>query len=282
MRGLVLAVLLVACKREQPSVKADPTPQKKKSAEIVIHRTIPRVGTRSQVVNKQHTQMDISGFPTGLDGGTGVEISLEDKRTEEVLAVDGKTVRKVRVTYDAHTTSTDVPFGTPTKTTSPVVGHTYVVDATKGATDITDTKGKTPPFNELEVVKRDYDEVGEDDLLSAALPDTPVHVGDTAPALAEAFKANLIRKSKMKLTGDVTARVDKVNNDEVTFAFSGKVSLEEGAAMNMTIPLDGKLVVRTSDGWPLEYSVGGPLTFGSDAGLSGKGSISLSAKRTYF
>jgi hypothetical protein len=273
MRSWPIAVLLLACRREQPGVKRDPTPAKEHQPEIVaIHRAPPRAGMKSTIVKKSRDDMLIKTTSVQT-----TSIAHDEQRTEEVLAVDGSVVSKLRVTYDSQTIDLK-GFGTGPAPTSSVLGRTYVVDSAKGAISVTDAVGKVPALDEEQIVKEDYDAFGLE--LVAVLPETPVKVGDPAPALAEALKPTIWRRARFKYRATIEASVERATTEAVTFAFRGQTTVDQLGMVPMTWDFEGKLIVRTSDGFPIEYSFHGPYTYGDDAG--GTGSRSTSWKRTYF
>lgn len=277
---LALLIGMLACKREQPNVHADPDEKKHvRDDGIVIHRVVPRVGQKSHATMAQKTEVSITGLPTSIPASS-VTIALDEERTEEVLAVDGRVITKMRVTYDSHVTSSTIVAG-PTRTPSPVAGHTYVLEANAAGPIVLDAAGKPPPPTESAQVKRDYESFGKEDELFAALPDTPLHRGDVVPSLSEAIKNKLRGKSALDSKGDLKVRVERADRDEVTFTVSGTITFVTGT-IDMEVPINGELVVRTADGWLKSYDLAGPLTMSTgDAGLSGKGQLSFSGKRTY-
>lgn len=281
MRALFLvAALAFACKREKPVVKADPDEKKHaKTAGITITKVAPRVGSRARVAHTTNTTMALAGMP-GLPSASAMELKERTERTEEVLAVEGSIVTRLRVTYDVHEVMNNVLGSTGAKTPSAVEGNTYVIDATKTGLDITDAKGKPAAHDAKSIIERDYKSIGKEDEISRAIPDVPVRVGDLFPALGSAIKATFTEKALSEMKGDLHVRVEAANNETVTFAVKGTVSVSQ-SMIEVSIPLTGKIAVQVTDGSITEYSFSGPLTMASDAGLSGTGNLAYTSKWTY-
>jgi hypothetical protein len=279
MRALVLVVALTfGCKRASPLVKADPDDKKAKVATIVIRKSAPRVGMRARVKNTTDTTMTVAGMP-GLPASP-FELKERVERTEEILAVEGRIVTRVRVIYDVYDTTNTITGSAPARTPSAVEGNTYVVGVTKTGLEIVDAKGKPPAPDAQLVIERDYRSLGKEEEISGALPDVPIHVGDAAPALASAIKSKLAEKQMSGIKGNLDVRVDAANDESVTFGVKGTLVVAE-PSIDMSIVLTGKISVRVSDGSITEYSFAGPVTLGSDAGLNGTGTFSYVTKWTY-
>lgn len=211
---------------------------------------------------------------TGSDTGPPARSSSEEQRTEEVLAVDDHRVTKVRVTYDPGATKSVAPSA------SILTGHTYVVDSTTGSLGVTyATGGTAPSYGEVELVKRDYDALGY--VLTASLPVSPLHVGDSVPSLAEVFTSRLFPQPPLKFAGAIAAHVEKASEDVVDFVLSGTATVTELGMMPMSWQIEGTLRVDARTGWPIKCSYGGPMVFGFDAGYGGVGAMSTSWTRTY-
>ncbi len=287
MRALLLvAVLACGCKRDSPAVKADPDGKKLvKTSGVVIHRGAPRVGDRARETRKQSMEMSmlIGGSPSSP---MTITMSHDDVRTEEVLAVEGRVVTKLRVTYDSREeTSSSGGSGPPVKKPSPVAGQTYVVAVTKSGVEVVDVHGKKLPVSEAVVVEKDYAAFGKEDEVLAGLPDTPLRVGDPAPSLARAFRDRVGGVKELEPEGEVVVKVDKVTNDEVVFSVRATFVAVRAGTLSMKLPITGTLTVRASDGATIAYEIEAPLTIGSgDAGIamSGTGRMSVSAKRETF
>lgn len=287
MRALLLvAVLACACKRDTPAVKADPDEKKlAKAGGVVIRRGAPRVGDRARETRKQSMEMSMLVGSTPSSPLT-ITMSHDDVRTEQVLAVEGRVITKLRVTYDSREeTSTSVGGGPPVKKPSPVAGQTYVVSLTKSGVEVVDVHGKKLPVAEAVVVEKDYATFGKEDEVLAGLPDTPLRVGDPAPSLARAFRDRVGGVRELEPEGEVVVKVDKATSDEVVFSVKAIFVTAPAATFSMKLPITGTLTVRASDGATIAYEIEAPLTIGSgDAGIAmtGKGRMSVSAKRETF
>jgi hypothetical protein len=287
MRVLLLAaVLTLACKRDKPTVGADPDEKKHaKVSGVVITKAVPRVGLRARDVRAQTTDFRIS-IGAGTAAPTGFQRTDHDERSEQVLAVANGIVTKLRVTYDVRDSTDNVGGGgSGVRRPLPVEGHTYVVEGSGAALDVHDEHGKTVPPTESALVRDDYRNFGREDELTHALPDGPIHVGDKLPELANAMKERLVGKSTLKTVGDVDVRVESANSDHVVFRVKATFAILDGSPMTVTLPLDGTVTVRVSDGWLGEYSFVAPMTMSSgDAAVafSGSGNLTMTAKRSYF
>lgn len=280
MRALAIAFLIasVSCKREE-QVAARPDPAAKKEsrpAAVVISRKAPPIGQRLRV--EKNTDFSFEFLVGATKTATGRKET--STRLEEVLAVDGMRVTKVRVTYEARSFE-EVTSGTKSARPSPVVSKTYLVDTGDAGVAITDDMGKKPPSDELAIVALDYGTLSDDDALTRGIPDTPLRVGDRVPSLETALRERARSQGSPKTPeAEVEVKVDAITATEVVFKIKATFAL---AGTGMTVPMTGTLNVRSADGSISAFAIDGKLEMGDAGALftGGSGTTKLSGKRTY-
>ena len=265
MRALAIVLLIasVSCRREE-KVAARADPEAKKGAvpaAILIHKKTPRVGLRVREEKKLDLNFEFV-IGTTKQSTTKRESST---RLEEVLASDGLRATKLRVTYEAHDQVENLMGSAPALRPSPVVGKTYVVDTADAGVTVTDLAGKRPPPDELAIVESDYRSFADDDVVVRGIPDTPLRVGDPVPSLANALKSRVLGKSATDVESDVVVTVDSFANMGSEVVFKVKATFTMGGA-KMTVPMTGKVHVRTEDGLIAAFVMDGEMKLGGDAG----------------
>lgn len=223
----------------------------------------------------------------------GIELTQKDSvvRKTKVLAVDGKAVTKLEVTYVERAESV-VQNGKEKKGKGAVEGHTYVLTAKDGKIEISDDKGAAVPVEQARFVLRSHKSLGKPDAVLAGLP-TTLKVGDDVPSLAAALEQRMHGQGDDAPTlSDVKVKLASVKDGVATFDLgfamtSTSTSKGKGGSVTQT-KLKGTLEIRTADGLVSSLVLEGPLTLGPDPkapGPKGKASgtgdmkMSFSAKR---
>jgi hypothetical protein len=225
----------------------------------------------------------------------GKDLKLEEvenqKKDEEVLAVDGANITKMKVTYTQDDkTQTENGKAGKTKPTS-INGKTYIVSLKDGKVVIQNDKEKPAPAKEAALVEKDYHAFGKPDPMTGAIPDRSLKDGEEVPELAEALKQEMLSNQR------TTGKDDKVSIDAAKVTFKGKegdvgvfdVSMNmkgDAGLFKMSMPLTGKMSLRVADAWPTTLALDGPINLDlSDkdkaAGVEGTGTLKVTSTFTY-
>lgn len=254
-------------------------------SEITITKKAPKVGDKRSVDHSTDLTMNLAFGPKKIEFSEQ-EIS---KRAEEILALDGETITKERVTYQARkkTKSDNGRTGAPDKTK--LDGRVVIVEYVKGKTVVTADDGKPLDGPSKAAVEKDFKRFGKPDKASAALPTRALKVGDEVKELTDALTAEM----KEDMDGDKQGMVaedakvvlEKADNGIATFKLTMTLRMTKGI-LKGAIPLTGSFVVRASDGVLLETNNAGPMNLDiSEAdkkkGVSGSGTVKTATTYTY-
>jgi len=234
-------------------------------------RRAPRVGDRFDERADMHMHLDI-----------GIEASGAERRTEQVLAVAGDAVTRLRVTFVEKSESV-TEAGKEKRHKSALAGKSYVVDATSGKVVVSDDKGKLVAPAEAHEVEQRYLTLGKPDPILAAMPPTPLASGEPLPALGKAMEQEMASIADGAVLTDARATLAEVLDDVGVFDVSFKLTRDEGP-LRVAVTMTGQLKIARATGWPVALDVKGPLAASAhrddgDGGrqkLEGRGEMGLS------
>jgi hypothetical protein len=245
---------------------------------IVFKKADPAVGATYSETSVTNTQIEITA-PSAS--------SVVQKRTTSsnvtLLAVDGKTILKVKVAYRAHSTA-ETSGGKNTTKTDPVQGKTYVAEYKGKKVLVTSEDQKPVSSQERNTVRADFEAIlGKPDPLLTGVPDKTLRVGDSVDSLAEVLRG--------MLTGDGDVRAELSNMSVVldqigpidgqpAGIFLVKAKAKIPGKQQIDIYLSGSMIIRQSDSRLLAVRLNGPLTLSTEA-VKGHGGVSVALKRTY-
>ena len=273
-------------KADTPPTKVDnpPTPLAAGGGTVFVKRP-PAVGDKSEEKVGMVMSMQMSIDPTGkgqVQKAT-METSETETRQEEVLAVNGEAVTKVKVTFVDKTT-TIKEDQKERKRQSPVAGKTYVVEAKDGKIIVLLDGDRPATGLQARVVKEAYETLGKVDALYAGVPRRPLKPGDKVEELAKAMKEVMLSRAKeMDVTG-VHVVFKEARGDEGVFEIDltlGKVE----KPMKFEMKLKGQARMSLKTGQPISTKFTGPVTVGSTDGdqakmkISGTGTMVLALDR---
>lgn len=247
----------------------------------------PAVGQKRTEDTK--TEMNIKLKMLGKD--MKLAETENQKKDEEVLAVDGSAVTKMKVTY-TEDDKTQAENDKPAKTKNTAInGKSYIVTLKDGKVVVLNDKEKPAPKNEAALVEKDYHSFGKPDPFMAAIPDRPLKEGDEVPELADAIKKEMLSNQRSQ------GKDDKLVVDSAKVIFKGKdgdnavfdVSMNmkaDAAFLKMSMPLTGKMSLRVNDAWPATLQMDAPINLDltdkdKQAGLDGSGTVKISSTYTY-
>lgn len=216
---------------------------------------------------------------------------IEEKR-EEVLEANGGIVTKLKVTI-LKKSEVGIRNGRPHSKSSVVAGKTYLVAAGKdGVLAVATERGGKVSKPEGDVLARMYGMLGQEDPFLRAVPERPLHAGESVDALASGLKIALARA----LAHEDERGVGRVAFGNVSVVLSGtrdvggascgvfavrlQVTYEHGGFAGRT-DATGEMLFRTADGWPVALELEGPMVFegearGTSFGAEGRSHLKMS------
>jgi hypothetical protein len=255
MRWLVLAALL-AC------TKPDPAPDAATAMRTVFTKAAPTVGTK-----RQESSELVMTIAMTIDGRRSeMNVSESVKRTEEILAVDGDAVTKVKATFDS--VQSDRP--------SAIAGKTFIVESKNGKLEVRDPQGNTASAADARDVERHLKNVGKPDPMLTALPPAGVAPGQRVDGVARAISEQLKEGGDGMSVSDVVVTFKEQRGDTGVFDVALKLTKDDGA-MKMEIAVKGDAWVSTKTSWPTKMDLSGPLTIagGQAAKTEGSGKMTM-------
>jgi len=230
----------------------------------------PAVGDRAESSVGMHMVLQMTIDPTG--SGTPQKASMEtsetETRREEVLAVAGEAVTKLKVTF-VEKLAVMKENGKERKRPSPVTGKTYVIEAKDGKLTVLLDGDRPAPVAQARVVKEAYETLGKVDTLYAAVPTRPLKPGDLVPELSAAMKEEMRVKAKEMDVSSVKVVFKEVRGDVGVFEIELMLSKVE-KPMKFEMKLKGQATMSLKTGQPVALKLEGPVSVGSTEGAGGK------------
>jgi hypothetical protein len=256
---------------------------------LVFKKKTPPVGTKMLTKSSSETtvNMTLEGVGPKPRSITTTRIDRKEK-IDEVLAIEGDLVTKVKVTYTVDASDHTADGRKVPAPKSPIQGKTYIVEAAKGKLTVTTEKGAPAPAAEATLVKQDHKELGQPDQLQAVFPEDAIKIGDTLDAFGAVLQQKLavgtkrgagapkiedVRVSLASISGAAPAQVGTFN---VTF----HLGMNE-EPLDMGVAFRGHMIVRSADSWPTQMKIEGPIRVALDKNaprsmkLTGGGSMSV-------
>lgn len=255
--------------------------------EVTFKKATPAVGETNATTEEMKMSNKIS---VSANGNVIQEVDQKMQETKAskmtVLAVDGKKITKIKVTYKKKEAKQDVGQG-PMNKSSKLVGKTFILSKSGDAVTVTDEAGKKVDDAVAKEVEADHSKnLGEfDNKFAEVLPDRAIKVGETITV--DKKKANSFFKDKddkdpmnvetftLKLTG-----TKKINGVMVgVFDMHVKFAGEPGPGMKMTIDMKGTAHVGVDNCYPHLMDLKGPLAMnGKNQGMDMKGAGEMHMK----
>jgi len=250
------ALALVACsKTDPPRADASTAP----AAAATFAKAAPVVGAK----RTESSELSLTLAMT-VDGKKSDTKVVEIVRhTDEILAVSGEAVSKVRVTFD-EVSSTQQPA-------SAIKGKTYVVEAKDGRIDVRDANDKPAPPSEAREVEKQFKNLGKPDPMLGALPTGGVMPGQKVDSIAQAITEQLKDSGEAIAVKDVVVTFRETRGDEGVFVVLLTMTKNEGT-MTMQVALKGEAGVSTKTGASTKLHLAGPVTIGGGATVKADGS----------
>jgi hypothetical protein len=266
------------------TIDTPPTPVAAGDGTVFIKRA-PAVGDRSEDKVAMTMSMETSVDPDGKGAPqkATMEKSETETRQEEVLAVKGEAVTKVKVTF-VDKTATVKEDQKERKRASPVAGKTYVVEAKDGKLIVLLDGDRPAPAMQARVVKEAYETLGKVDALYAGVPRRPLKPGDKVEEVAKAMKEFMLVRAKDMNVANVSVVFKEAKGDEGVFEVELALAAVE-KPMRFDMKLKGQARMSLKTGQPLSTSLKGPMSVGSTEGegakmkISGAGNVEMTMER---
>lgn len=198
---------------------------------------------------------------------------------QEVLAIDGTRLKKVKVYFDRASTSVTQPGQPDRVENSSLEKKTFIVEETKDGVDVYDDKNVLVDLDVAAKVKRaiDADEGGLGDVYSDGLTNEvfgkKLKIGDKVelpqPKLLKGLSSDAkFQDAKLILTLKTTRKIGDVLCG--VFDVSGRIdALLPELDLTMSVPLEGDCVIGIDDSWLYRMKIQGPVQGGGTIKHSG-------------
>lgn len=282
----VVAIALVGCKDKPADTKATPTSEAPKTevAKATFTKKAPAASQKHEEKSSMKMDLTLDVEEGGKKKTSTIKQTESETRTEEILAVKGDAITKVKVTY-ADISGAMGDGKDDHKKTDARSGKTYIVEYLDGKLAITDADGKKVVPAEATPVEKDFAMLGKEDPVAAAIPNRALKPGEDVPEVAKAIESLLKSTGgkDMDVSG-ATAKFREQKGDEGIFDVTVTLGKTDGP-MKMSIPLKGEMRVRTATSDTSGVKLAGPIVVTTADGekktkMDGKGTMDIESTRT--
>lgn len=241
------------------------------SSEVTLQIKAPAVGAKRKVEESNVLTMQIKMGPK--------DMSIVEKETvrqiEEVLAVTGNLVTKMKVTYEEN--SEESTEGTKTKKKpDTLAGKTFIVEAVQGKVNVTTGEGKPVMGPAKLTLLKKFKNFGQQDKIEAALPKRPLKIGEELPelgaALGEQLKASMDDDGRSGMTVDPPkVTLKRKEGDLAVFGMTAVARSTKGMMKGLVVNTNGEIFVRIADGQTTKMTADGTLGLTPEEQAKSKG-----------
>jgi hypothetical protein len=207
---------------------------------IKLPNVPPRVGDK-------RTKAEDLTMKTFVEAAPGKQVEVvsmkREEETQEVLAVDGDVITRLKVTYGVQSEQRTTDGKTNDKT-SPLAGKTYVVWREAGKLHASREDGSAPPPDELAAVVKGNRRVGRPAVMEKILGDHRWKPGERVELTADQLK-------------QIADARDPDSDEPAPSALSLTLTRTEGSAALFTMTVT--LATKTAKGW-MEMALSGTMT----------------------
>jgi hypothetical protein len=285
--ALAALVALFTCLAGCAPAPSAARPPSSSSNEIVIHVKPMAVGmvAVSTSTLQRETLVQVGDLPRK------VEMTYKKLTTtrDEILAmVDGHRTRS-RITFVQHEVH-EGPRGHIEVTPSRVAGKTYVVERRGADVIVTGADGAAVADEERAAVLEELPNFGKGARFGEGIPSGPIRVGERVDSMEKVMAAELAEGERGPDASDVSITLEEIRDvDGVPCAvfrlhvtFGGKTDDHATAKATMS----GTMVIRSTDGWTVEETGWGPISFRGETTIDGRptpisasGTLRMTTKR---
>jgi hypothetical protein len=257
------------------------------SQQVTFSMKVPHEGITRAMIDTMELVALISVNAEGMDQAFDMTQGERRSYTETVLASDGKSITKRRISFHEAVEHSKQPMQPATVKTAPVAGNTYIVEYLADSIAVTAEDGSEAPKAERDVVLRQFTRNTEGQF-NAILDGRSMSVGEEIELEGEmlgAFGAGLsqgplkLRKAKFVLNSLGRSGGMKTAIFGIDVVMGGSQGMLE-----MEITMTGTAEVGVDNLWPLSLVMTGTLAgAGSHAGadLSADGDMKMARIATY-
>lgn len=217
----------------------------------------PAVGQQRVHEKRAKTTLNLTvqGLPTQMKN------SRLSRTHEALLGVEGDITTKMKVTVSEVSEEETVNGLKRDKPQPPTRGKTYVLHKTASGTEVLNESGASVPLLEKDAILEQFKTYGQKNPVSEALGSRAFAPGDRFEELEtqlsdlEGFS---VEKVEAKFRG----------KDALVITFDVSMTLGLSSPYAMTIALEGQMLHRASDGWPLSMKLDGDIQ-GASGGQPG-------------
>lgn len=272
--SLLVACNLAGCGKKEggdasPAASASAAPAEEKgvlgklkdavSSEVTITKKPVAVGAKRKI--EETGSVDLK-MKMGAREMTLLEKEVT-KRTEEVLAVEGNIITKLKVSYEAHTKEV-TDSGKSRTVPDTLAGKEFIIESVKGKVNVTSGDGKPAAGPAKLAVLKEFKQFGKEDKFETGIPSRPLKVGDEVPELGapmtEQLQKAIDEDARSGMTVDPPKTVLKSKEgDLAVFEVTTTARSTRGMMKGLVIPLTVSVAVRTSDGRVARSTVDGTM-----------------------
>lgn len=241
------------------------------SAEVTLQIKAPAVGAKRKVEESNEMTMQLKMGPKDLS----IVEKETVRRVEEVLAVTGNLVTKMKVTYEEN--SKESTEGTKTKKKpDTLAGKTFIVEAVQGKVNVTTGEGKPVMGPAKLTLLKEFKQFGQQDKVEAALPKRPLKIGEELPelgaALGEQLKASMDDDGRSGTTVDPPkVTLKRKEGDLAVFGMTAVARSTKGMMKGLVVTTNGEIFVRIADGQTTKMTADGTMGLTPEEQAKSKG-----------
>ncbi len=282
MRKILFVMTLSAAAVGVHSMRADAgcgggAVSAKAKAGIMIPFVPPKQGQLATLSDDESMKGTLS-----IDGKSSpIDQTVTRAYTEEIIAVNGESITKAKVTFTAAHMISD-GMGRKTDADMPVKGKAYVVAADSGKPTVTVDGGAAAAASEAEIVLKVERHVGEPDKLGKLLSAKSFVKGEQV-TLGDDELAAFMGSNEGMTASKVTLTLTGSDAKSASFVLTGTVAGKQGG-IDMTIAFKGVAKVDLKTSRPIDFSMTGTIKGGGDLGgkkIEMNGTITAHKMATY-
>jgi hypothetical protein len=254
--------LLAGCKqKDEPARRVASAPS---AADILrVQVPPPRVGQRIEVTEVNH----IAGTLRATGQETPMVQHQEAKLVEEILAVDGPVITRLKVTYAAQRSHEQLGEQAK-KGDGPLHGKTFVIAAERGALSFLDDKGAPVAADVATELRDSFDEeVGRVPPMTQILQSKAFRPGERVELSPEEMKALSPEGERVKGAAMSLTLLER-KGDLATLAFDGVMTGTQ-PGMTMDLRMKGTIKLEVSTARLLEMNLAGDMKGTGEAEFTG-------------
>lgn len=196
--------------------------------------------------SKMTLDLEVQGLPAQMKN------SRLSRTRETLLAVEGDVTTKLKVEVSEASEEETLNGAPREKPKNATLGKIYVLHKTASGTDVVSESGESVPLREKDVILEQFKAFGEKNPVLKELGNRAFVPGDRF----EALETRLSKHQGLSVE-EVEAKFRGKDGEVIMFDVSMRMAVSSPYAM--TIALEGEMLFRASDGWPLSMKLDGDI-----------------------